>query len=764
MIERIARLRGYGVFRDFTWPSNLSDFGKNNLIYGWNGSGKTMLSRVFRALEQRAALSIGEATVRIDGRDVEHEAFPQVTTPVRVFNRDFVHESVFPINGGDVPPIYVFGKESVDKQKEAESFKQHRAEKEASLINARANKQEAEKGFEKFCSERAKVIKDTLQMTGSAYNNYNNPDYKAAAQKMVADGNASANKLDDKKRSDLLAQHQAKPKSKIPTVTYQFPNIQALVDQVSTLLRTTVVSAAIQSLKDDAKLADWLRNGLILHKERQSQKCLFCEQALPSDRLSALEAHFSAEYEQFLQKIEEQVQELEAYAKAAGHLKLPNRAEIYDDLASAYDDAQETLSQAIDAFQNVADVLIQALNTKKGQPFTAQKLEVSLPTIPLKVVEQLNEVIEKHNQACDNFDKWVREARDRLALDEIARDLDEFIRLRANLETADDLIRENENAVQELTSKIDLLERQIVMHRQPAEDLNKDLKDYLGHGEIQLAIKDTGYSITRNGEPAKMLSEGEMTAIALLYFLKSLEDRGFNRQNGVVVIDDPVSSLDANALFVAFALIRKKTQDARQLFILTHNFTLFRQVRNWFDHINGKNKGDVKKRPARFYMLNCLNDQNGRHTSINALDPLLENYESEYHYLFSCVYQASLLTKAADLEKNYFLPNMARRLLEAFLAFRQPHISGELWQQMRALKFDEHKKIRILRFLHTNSHASDIGGPEHDPSVLAEGNAVLKDLLELIESQDPDHFKAMIETVSAKEKIHHQVEEKAVAP
>ncbi len=84
-IDRISRLRDYGVFRDFTWPGNLADFGKYNLIYGWNGSGKTTLSRVFRALERRAPLMTGQATVRIDGNEVSNDAFPQVTTPVRVF-------------------------------------------------------------------------------------------------------------------------------------------------------------------------------------------------------------------------------------------------------------------------------------------------------------------------------------------------------------------------------------------------------------------------------------------------------------------------------------------------------------------------------------------------------------------------------------------------------------------------------------------------------------------------------------------------------
>jgi wobble nucleotide-excising tRNase len=246
----------------------------------------------------------------------------------------------------------------------------------------------------------------------------------------------------------------------------------------------------------------------------------------------------------------------------------------------------------------------------------------------------------------------------------------------------------------------------------------------------------------RNGIPAQALSEGETTAIALLYFLKSLKDRRFDLAKGVVVLDDPVSSLDANALYLAYGFIRERTKDAAQLFILTHNFTFFRQVRNWFHHLKGKDK-----KQARFYMLDCASDGGQRCSTIRPLDPLLEQYESEYHYLFARIYRGAAAPTPPMLEDNYILPNMARRLLEAFLAFRQPRASGELWQQLKDAKFDEAKKLRILRFLHTHSHGDAIGEPEHDPSLLSEAGSVLKDLVEFIKAQDPEHFAAMVELV-----------------
>ncbi len=46
-ITHIRRLREWGIFHDFTWPADLPEFKKYNLIYGWNWFSKTTLSRIF---------------------------------------------------------------------------------------------------------------------------------------------------------------------------------------------------------------------------------------------------------------------------------------------------------------------------------------------------------------------------------------------------------------------------------------------------------------------------------------------------------------------------------------------------------------------------------------------------------------------------------------------------------------------------------------------------------------------------------------------
>lgn len=748
-ITRISRIRDCAVFRDFKWPTDLPGFGRYNLLYGWNWSGKTTLSRLFRALETRTTPTHGQVTLSVNGCDVTGDDFAQATVSVRVFNRDFMTESVFPVGGGDVPPIFVVGRESVEKQKEVERLKTDLAQAQTEFASAWSKEEEANKTLDKFCIDRGRVIKDTLRSAGeNPYNNYDKSDFSKRTEKMANNGDKETHSLSESDRDKLLSQHRATPKSRVPEVSYQLPQLKELAASASELLSTTVVSEAIRSLKDDPELSAWVHKGLGLHQDRDAERCLFCEQTLPKDRLTALENHFSAEYEQFLKKLDAQIRHLEAASRAAAMLALPNRAELYEDLGKEYQAAETSLRRALGSTSDFLDTLVQALTDKKGRAFEHLSLSVTVPEVHSHAVEAVNEAIRKHNLACDEFEARIGEARRSLEADFVAGDLDEFVKLGNAVRKFGALVSKANTQVKRLNREIEQLERQIVEHRQPAEELNEDLRKYLGHDELRLGIKDTGYTITRNGVPAQALSEGETTAIALLYFLKSLQDRRFDLTNGVVVLDDPVSSLDANALYLAFGFIRERTQDAAQLFILTHNFTFFRQVRNWFHHLKGQNKKDIGQRPARFYMVDCAHDGSQRCSTIRALDPLLEQYNSEYHYLFARIYRAAKVSTEGGLEESYVLPNMARRLLESFLAFRQPQAAGELWKAFQVVQFDEPKKARILRFVHTHSHSSAVGEPEHDLSLLSEARAVVNDLLDLIRSEDAAHFSAMEQLVA----------------
>jgi wobble nucleotide-excising tRNase len=122
--------------------------------------------------------------------------------------------------------------------------------------------------------------------------------------------------------------------------------------------------------------------------------------------------------------------------------------------------------------------------------------------------------------------------------------------------------------------------------------------------------------------------------------------------------------------------------------------------------------------------------------------------------LFKRVYDEA--KKAGDrqpLEEYYHLPNLGRRLLEAFFAFRFPQERGDLYKQLERSKCDAATGARLVRFLDTYSHNQTVGETGQDLSILAETPQILKDLMELIKAQDPSHFsemeKLLAETSSA---------------
>lgn len=125
MIRSIPKIISFGVFNDFRWDSGLPPFKQYNLIYGWNYSGKTTLSRVFRCFEQRQEhpdFTGVQVHIKSDDGTI-HDQFASHTAPVfRVFNSDFVQENLS-FNDGSATPVLVLGSEDIAKQEQLKNKK-----------------------------------------------------------------------------------------------------------------------------------------------------------------------------------------------------------------------------------------------------------------------------------------------------------------------------------------------------------------------------------------------------------------------------------------------------------------------------------------------------------------------------------------------------------------------------------------------------------------------------------------------------------------
>ena len=100
MITKIKILKNFGIYRDFSWNNDTPQFQRYNLIYGWNKSGKTTLSRVLSACEKQTVdfetfPKNGEFQIEFeDATKLNQDSVQECDSQIRVFNTDFVEENV----------------------------------------------------------------------------------------------------------------------------------------------------------------------------------------------------------------------------------------------------------------------------------------------------------------------------------------------------------------------------------------------------------------------------------------------------------------------------------------------------------------------------------------------------------------------------------------------------------------------------------------------------------------------------------------------
>ena len=750
-ITRINKIKRHRVFQDFSWPNELPEFARFNLLYGWNGCGKTTLSNLIRFIERKENIVEGECEFRIDQNNHQGNALSGVSglPRVRVFNRDFVAAN-FSATAPELSldPIYFLGEDSVEKQKQIESLKTKLDSENAKITTKQRAKADATTALDGFCVQEAKAIKDLLSSSPpNSYNTYDKRNFRFACETQKKPGAASLKPLTEEKKADLKQQKDDKPKDKLPELKVELPEASAIRDHASALLQRTVISQVLDELVKDADLAEWVQHGLEFHRgDYAREDCRFCGKPISKERLAKLEAHFNDEYNRLITEVDAAVKDIDDRQATLKELKIPDKAQFYDHISTDFAVSRSEFEKSAEAHNVYLDKIKSALRKKRAKPFEAMSLESLIPGFSLPDIESgskaltgMNSFVAQHNTESDNFQKTVSQARKDLEDSLVAEALAEFEKKTVAIEAAEKEFQDLSRDARELKGQIDELEKQIVSHRRPKEELNTELRNYLGRDELQFEFRDPGYQITRNGLPASNLSEGERTAIAFLYFLKSLQGSDFTLSHDIVVIDDPVSSLDANSLFCAFGYMKARTREAGQLFILTHNFTFFRQARNWFHNLRGPDR-----KQARFYFIETEMRGGKRNASITQLDRLLREFESEYHYLFKRVYdEAKKAGERQPLEEYYHLPNLGRRLLEAFFAFRFPQERGDLYKQLERAKCSAATGARLVRFLDTYSHNQTVGETGQDLSILTETPQILKDLMELIKAEDPSHFEEM---------------------
>ncbi len=157
-------------------------------------------------------------------------------------------------------------------------------------------------------------------------------------------------------------------------------------------------------------------------------------------------------------------------------------------------------------------------------------------------------------------------------------------------------ISENQKDIESLKNEVEELEKSTASIKPIVKEINTLLERY-GFTNFSLACTEDEKSYRIQREDGQLvgetLSEGEVTFITFLYYYHltkgSLNENDISKDK-VLVIDDPISSLDSNILFMVSVLIKnlmKETMEGKtnikQVIILTHNTYFYKGVTLEYD-------------------------------------------------------------------------------------------------------------------------------------------------------------------------------------
>ena len=316
MITQID-IRSFGSFSELEWNKSVRDSGRTvkdfqrlNILYGRNYSGKTTLSRIFRALQTGKLPQnyLGSSfTVTGDKGAVTSASLQSHSYDVRVYNRDFVTDNLsFLINqdvGGAIKSFAIVGEQNKDIDNTIATLeaKLGSVESKAGLRfdldlkrkerdRTRATYNTAFSALEKkLRSHAAENIKLNRQYGQPIYNIDNIKQDIAATKKA---GFVALTIEEQASKLALLKQEALPDITNTININLQLDSLKEKAEPL--LSKAITPTKPIQELLNDSVLQIWVKQGIAHHRDKRAT-CAFCRQSLPDDIWQTLDEHFSKE-------------------------------------------------------------------------------------------------------------------------------------------------------------------------------------------------------------------------------------------------------------------------------------------------------------------------------------------------------------------------------------------------------------------------------------------------------------------------------------
>lgn len=780
MIKKIFEIKNFAVFKDFEWDKYVVDSnGKAvclqdvNIFFGRNYSGKTTLSRIFRAFELKGGLErydCGSFKIELsDGNIIDEQSIASFANPIRVFNEDFVKDNLLFINNPDegVTPFAVLG-ENAQIESEIQRLKSQlgSAEEgnETGLYLERRNAVKDYQKAEKEINEETEWLERKLKSkaldkkSGIKYQPhfFGDQNYNVAKLEDELKKVTQSDRLSDEQISELKASLKEEARQ-IPHISkYPLLNFEDINHRIKTIVEQPIMaSGKIEELVHNAIANKWVEEGRKLHEGKKT--CLFCGGEITKNRWAELERHYDEATRNLKGKAEKSIGWIEEQIQVAKELYKISPEKYYQHFKAEV----ESINKDMDKLR---EILLTALN---GILLQVKKKLEDIHSTPSYIehtfdFSELNAIynrIEKLEKSATEYGTKLKQEQSKtqakLRLSEVARikediGYEEKVKVISEKETVlnkkEEAKKEKEEAVLSLEQAIKAKERLRQNEEEGARKVNAVLKNYFGHRFIELrAVKKDNeegvyFDVFRGEQKAYNLSEGERNLVAFAYFVAKLEDVETISEKPIIWIDDPISSLDANHVFFIFSLIDQQIVAKHkwtQIFISTHNLDFLRYLK----------RIHTRKQRAWF-----LIERQGEQSYLRSMPKYMKEHVTEFNYLFHQIYKCSKATEEENHELFYNFGNNARKFLEAYLYYKYPdNETNCLHDKMMRFFSNECAATTIDRIDNELSHLEGLiergmSIPDH-----AEIKKCAKFILETIKTKDLEQYAAFLRSIGEPE-------------
>lgn len=756
-LEKLVHITGVGIWHDHKPQSPDADFVRKTIVYGFNGTGKTSLSRVFSSLEGNAPVDglSKDASFQVkfsDGTTATEADFAHpLENHLLVFNSDFISRN-FQWDEGSALPIFHIDEENIEKVNELRQLEADLETASAEARTAKTRQETAGKGYKDKGTEIGGRVRDARGTGYTQQFNRGNVDREYSEKEFTELDNLAEDEIDEYRA--IIRQSDPLPKINL---AFDLPEeFQDELKITCDLVQRDFSTQLSSDLAAHPNMLAWVAEGHHYHEENQLGSCLHCGNEISDQRRKTLAALFSESWQEQTNAVTAAIEWCgRSRSLLRGWLEgFPSQSAIQPTLAKGFGEAEKAFRAEVISTGTAIKELQEALGERQRNPMDSQTLPDSVTKLLgvdwsagfVDAKNRLLAVISEHNAINDQFRQRKDAAANALKAHVLFAEQASYRHLKREAAEAEDEVQKAQSKAKELREKAETLRNAIRRHGIAANELNKLLHEYLGHNSIRLEAKDEGYQLVRaNGSIAQNLSEGEKTALTFCFFLTQFGAEGRNKKKLVVVIDDPVSSLDSNAQTYAFGLIKKHTKRVAQVILLTHNLKLMHMAKRAF--FRGVNSADTV--PQGLLFVDCRDDGKGsRKSALVKMPSHLAKYDSEYQYLFSVVFEAS---DQQSTDYLYLLPNAIRKLLEIFTAFAapdKPSFAEALFDDSGKINgLDQAEMNQLERVCQIESHG-DIEAVNSLPALtVEESNRAANGAMKYIRERDRKHYDAMLRIV-----------------